>query len=302
MASDEYNYGSRFKHENDDGFSNEHRNKSHREPRNRYRRSRDYNEDGNEREFQRSKFRGLDIDRSRSSRHTKSEDSGRHSRNSVRDSSHSSPRSGSKSPERPNYMRSGLLALETNRMSVQEAQGLTPTISGSMKPLSASDTVVLKYHEPHDRARQAPKSPRYFLIHMPDDDLNDSKDSRWNKKKRNDNSQTIRLDQLTYYLIGSDSRICHILLSTDAQNQRKSSRPVADQQHAVIQYRVKNSRDKYGETQSKTIPYLIDLESSRGTYLNGDKIPPASYVELRNKDIIEFGRVPDQYIFMKDES
>ena len=33
-----------------------------------------------------------------------------------------------------------------------------------------------------------------------------------------------------------------------------------------------------------TVPYIMDLESTNGTVLNGDKIEPAKYYELRTKD------------------
>lgn len=33
-------------------------------------------------------------------------------------------------------------------------------------------------------------------------------------------------------------------------------------------------------------PYLMDLESTNGTKLNGEKIEAARYYELKNKDMI----------------
>lgn len=51
------------------------------------------------------------------------------------------------------------------------------------------------------------------------------------------------------------------------------------QQHCVIQFRRKND---------KLVPFLIDLESSNGTTLNGTRVPPARYVELKTGDVIKF--------------
>lgn len=45
-------------------------------------------------------------------------------------------------------------------------------------------------------------------------------------------------------------------------------------------------------------PYLMDLESTNGTILNGEKIEPARYYELRTKDIINFGHSTRDYILM----
>jgi len=48
-----------------------------------------------------------------------------------------------------------------------------------------------------------------------------------------------------------------------------------------------------------TLPYIMDLESTNGTLLNGDKIEGAKYYELRNKDLITFGLSKKSYVFMK---
>ena len=45
-------------------------------------------------------------------------------------------------------------------------------------------------------------------------------------------------------------------------------------------------------------PYIIDLESANGTLVNGDKIPPTRYVELRDQDMIQFGLSTREYILM----
>ena len=47
------------------------------------------------------------------------------------------------------------------------------------------------------------------------------------------------------------------------------------------------------------MPYLIDLESTNGTILNGDPIDAAKYYELRDKDVIKFGDSPIEWVFMK---
>ena len=37
------------------------------------------------------------------------------------------------------------------------------------------------------------------------------------------------------------------------------------------------------------LPYVMDLESTNGTFLNGERLAPARYVELREKDMLKFG-------------
>lgn len=36
-------------------------------------------------------------------------------------------------------------------------------------------------------------------------------------------------------------------------------------------------------------PYVIDLESSNGTFINEEEIPTSRFIELRPNDILRFG-------------
>ncbi len=45
-------------------------------------------------------------------------------------------------------------------------------------------------------------------------------------------------------------------------------------------------------------PYIIDLDSANGTMVNGDKILPSRYLELRDKDMIQFGLSTREYVLM----
>lgn len=58
-------------------------------------------------------------------------------------------------------------------------------------------------------------------------------------------------------------------------------------QHCVIQYR-KVRLDV--EKEARVIPYLIDLNSKNGTYLNDEKIEKMKFVQLLNDDVVSFGK------------
>jgi smad nuclear-interacting protein 1 len=49
-------------------------------------------------------------------------------------------------------------------------------------------------------------------------------------------------------------------------------------------------------------PYIIDLESSNGTYVNNVKIEPRTYVELLEKDVIKFGYSSREYVLLHEQS
>lgn len=100
------------------------------------------------------------------------------------------------------------------------------------------------------------------------------------------------LDLKSYYIIGrqlpkekrnisnennendSDSDTTEVILSDIGIPD-----PGCSKEHSVIQFREKNK---------KLLPYIMDLNSSNGTTLNGILIPRARYIELRNEDLILF--------------
>lgn len=43
-------------------------------------------------------------------------------------------------------------------------------------------------------------------------------------------------------------------------------------------------------------PYIMDLESTNGTLLNGEKIEPSRYYELLSNDVIRFGLSERDYL------
>jgi len=43
-------------------------------------------------------------------------------------------------------------------------------------------------------------------------------------------------------------------------------------------------KDEFGEKKGAVKPFIIDLESTNGTQVNGETIPPARYYELKLND------------------
>ncbi len=90
--------------------------------------------------------------------------------------------------------------------------------------------------------------------------------------------------------MGKDERVVDILIE----------HPTCSSQHAVIQFREITKKDA-GGSYTLIKPYLMDLESKNGTFLNGEKIEPARYYELLPKDVIKFANSSRDYVIMKDE-
>ncbi|KAI5712823.1 hypothetical protein M8J75_011448 [Diaphorina citri] len=89
------------------------------------------------------------------------------------------------------------------------------------------------------------------------------------------------------YIIGRNAKVSDILI-------RHCS---CSNQHAVLQYRelsLNNTR--------VVRPYLMDLKSMNGTFVNGMKIAPLTYVELFEGDVIEFGLSTREYVLLHQNS
>ncbi|KAI4494061.1 hypothetical protein M0802_009328 [Mischocyttarus mexicanus] len=84
--------------------------------------------------------------------------------------------------------------------------------------------------------------------------------------------ETIDLTKKSYYVVGRLPK-CDISLA----------HPTISRFHAIFQY-----REIEDENNSKGL-YIYDLESTHGTYWNGNRIPPNAYVRLLDSHIIKFG-------------
>lgn len=49
-------------------------------------------------------------------------------------------------------------------------------------------------------------------------------------------------------------------------------------------------------------PYVIDLESANGTFVNNQQIESKKYVELLEKDVVKFGFSSREYVLLHENS
>lgn len=132
-------------------------------------------------------------------------------------------------------------------------------------------TITLKYHEPPEARKPSPRD-EWKLFVFKGQDIVDS----------------IELSARSCWLIGRETTVVDLL----------AEHPSISKQHAVIQFRFTEKRNEYGDKIGRVKPYLIDLESANGTMLNGDKVPESRYLELRNKDMVQFGSSTREYVLM----
>jgi len=134
---------------------------------------------------------------------------------------------------------------------------------------TAGQTIILKYHEPAE-ARKPSTRDAWRMYVFKNDEIVD----------------TIQLSEQSCWLFGREMAVCDIAIE----------HPSCSKQHAVIQFRYIEKRNEFGDKIGRVKPYVLDLESSNGTFVNEERIPEAKYLELRDKDVVKFGHSRREYI------
>ena len=106
--------------------------------------------------------------------------------------------------------------------------------------------------------------------------------------KGEDLLDTVPLYQRSCWLMGRDQAVADLHLE----------HPSISKQHAVLQFRHSSKRNEYGDRIDVVKPYLIDLESANNTLLNGEKVQPSRFVELRDTDVMSLGDSQREYVMM----
>ncbi|KAI0999038.1 hypothetical protein K3495_g9158 [Podosphaera aphanis] len=148
--------------------------------------------------------------------------------------------------------------------------GLLAAASNSVVKADGT-AIALKYHEPSE-ARKPPAKDDWKLFVF----------------KGSEIVETIELSRRSCWLIGRDPTITDIL----------AEHPSISKQHAVLQFRYIEKKNEYGDRHGRVRPYLIDLDSANGTSLNKEEITGSRYLELRDKDMIQFGHSSREYVLM----
>ena len=148
--------------------------------------------------------------------------------------------------------------------------GLLAAASNSVAQADGTQ-IVLKYHEPAE-ARKPPAKDVWKLFVFKGADI----------------VETIELSLRSCWLIGRELAVVDL----------PAEHPSVSKQHAVIQFRYIEKKNEFGDKLGKVRPYLIDLDSANGTSLNKDPIQGSRYLELRDKDMIQFGQSTREYVLM----
>ncbi|KAM0546682.1 hypothetical protein ACHAPJ_010719 [Fusarium lateritium] len=229
----------------------------------------------------RSRDRDRDRDRPREHRRRRSRDD-KSSRRRPRDDDDdgNDKRVAKRSPVR----RTGPLPSQADSFAVTTGEapekpkekpnfGSTGVLAAASNSVAQADgtTITLKYHEPAEARKPSPRDVWKLFVF-----------------KGQDIVDTIELSARSCWLIGREMSVVDL----------PAEHPSISKQHAVIQFRYIEKRNEFGDKIGKVKPYLIDLESANGTMLNDGKVPDSRYLELRDKDMIQFGHSTREYVIM----
>ena len=170
--------------------------------------------------------------------------------------------------EKPNFGLSGLLAQDVQAKNLYKG-------------------IQMKWTEPPDAV--TPAKGWLLFAHQGEEVLNQGK--------------PYSLHRQSAYLFGKNREIADIELEKV---------PSCSEQHAVIQFRrvaikvldkdgnPQRTFDSFQNVVDKTKfvvrPYLLSIEATNNTKVNGKLVPSARYYELRDNDVIQFGQSLRDYV------
>ncbi|KAF0289438.1 Smad nuclear-interacting protein 1 [Amphibalanus amphitrite] len=133
--------------------------------------------------------------------------------------------------------------------------------------------VVVKYTEPPE-ARKPRKHWRLYVF------------------KGEETMPTLHIHRQSAFLLGRDRKVADIPID----------HPSCSKQHAALQYRLTTAERSDGTTARVIRPYIIDLDSANGTYVNNKRIDPRRYVEIMERDVLKFGFSSREYVLLHESS
>ncbi|KAI9729341.1 MAG: hypothetical protein M1834_006864 [Cirrosporium novae-zelandiae] len=171
-------------------------------------------------------------------------------------------------------------ATDPNAPSKQKPNFSTTGVLAAETLTVPGTSITLKYTEPPE-GRKPPASTQWRLYIFKDKDL----------------LETLHLSTRSCWLFGREKLVADVL----------TEHPSCSKQHAVIQFRFVESKDKSGGVGvgmmgkgGEVKPYLLDLESANGSLVNGEKVPESRFVELKSGDVVKFGESQREYTMLLD--
>jgi smad nuclear-interacting protein 1 len=102
--------------------------------------------------------------------------------------------------------------------------------------------------------------------------------------------ETLHISKQSAYLMGRNADICDVPMA----------HPSLSGQHAVLQYRALPTKQDPSKVSCQ--PYIMDLESTNGTFLNTVRIDAARYYQLKKGDVLTFGASKREFVLLTENT
>ena len=164
--------------------------------------------------------------------------------------------------------------------------GLSGALAKDSQTGNVRDGITLKFSEPPE-ARVPNTRWRLYVFR-----------SRARQEQQSEDDgliDTYHVSRQSAYLFGRERKVADIPVD----------HPSLSKQHAVLQYRTLPSKQQQpigAPAKLQCKPYLMDLESTNGTFINGERLDPARYYELKRGDVITLGASSREYVVLTEQS
>lgn len=182
-------------------------------------------------------------------------------------------------------------ATTENLSKIRANFGLSGALAMDTQTGNAREGITLKFSEPRE-ARIPNTRWRLYVFRRKNIDEKPATDS---SKKDDDLLDVYHISRQSAYLFGRERKVADIPVDHASLSK----------QHCVLQFRALPSKSSSltGEpTKLQCKPYLMDLESTNGTFINGVRLDGARYYELRRGDVITLGASTREYVLLTEQS
>jgi len=162
---------------------------------------------------------------------------------------------------------------DKSKATVQKEQPNFGLSGALLKDSNMYRGVVIKYNEPIE-ARKPKRRWRLYVF------------------KGEQELPMYQIHRQSAYLFGRERMVCDIPID----------HPSCSKQHSVLQYRLMDYKRDDGSQGRHVIPYIIDLGSANGTYINNKRIESERYYELKENDVIKFAFSTREYVLLHEDS
>ena len=168
--------------------------------------------------------------------------------------------------------------------------GLSGALASDERTGNVYNGILLKFSEPPEARAPNTRWRLYVFRKKKENDAGKSGGGGGGGGDDGELIETLHVSRQSAYLFGREAKVADIPVL----------HPSLSSQHCVLQYRATPDASIGGRLRCR--PYLMDLESTNGTFVNGVRLESARYYELRKGDVITLGASTREYVLLTENS